>query len=67
MRRRLFYIYKYQVGRDRANRDDYVIWLSNVADWFDNYTASLSKKWSELILLQVCQHVLKSLKLLAFV
>ena len=30
MSRRLFYIYKYEVGRDRADRDDYVLWLKDV-------------------------------------
>jgi hypothetical protein len=39
MSRRLFYIYKYEVGRDRANRDDYVLWLADVADWFEVYAS----------------------------
>ena len=37
MDRRLFYIYKYQVGRDRATRQGYIEWLKTVADWFENY------------------------------
>lgn len=41
MSRRLFYIYKYEVGRDRANRDDYVLWLTDVADWFEEYAKSV--------------------------
>ena len=40
MARRLFYIYKYEVGRDRANRDDYVQWLAALADWFEDYAAN---------------------------
>jgi hypothetical protein len=28
MSRRLFYTYKYEVGRDRATRDGYLIWLT---------------------------------------
>jgi len=35
MDRRLFYIYKYEIGRDRATRDGYVTWLVELADWFE--------------------------------
>ena len=44
MSRRLFYIYKYEVGRDRAraNRDDYVLWLADLADWFEEYAQEQS-------------------------
>lgn len=44
MRRRLFYIYKFSVGRDRASRDDFVIWLTDVADWFEAQAESLPEK-----------------------
>ena len=46
MSRRLFYIYKYEVGRDRANRDDYVEWLAALADWFEDYAAANSNNKS---------------------
>ncbi len=44
MRRRLFYIYKFSVGRDRANRDDFVLWLTDVANWFESQAQSLPEK-----------------------
>ena len=40
MRRRLFYIYKWQNGRRESNRSDYSRWLSDLADWFDEYATS---------------------------
>jgi hypothetical protein len=46
MSRRLFYIYKYEVGRDRASRDDYVEWLAALADWFEDYAAANSNNKS---------------------
>lgn len=33
MKRRLFDIYKWQVGRSDANRSEYADWLGGVADW----------------------------------
>ena len=38
MRRRLFYIYKWMVGRRNANRDDYANWLEDLATWFEQYS-----------------------------
>lgn len=35
MRRRLYYIYKWMVGRRDANRDDYADWLEDLATWFE--------------------------------
>jgi len=35
MERRLFSIYKWNVGRREANRDDFSDWLSNLADWLE--------------------------------
>ena len=40
MARRLFYLYKYEVGRDRATRDGYAVWLEDTADWFEDYAAT---------------------------
>lgn len=42
MPRRLFYIYKYSVGRDRATRDGYVEWLNEVSDWFEENSKARS-------------------------
>jgi hypothetical protein len=44
MGRRLFYIYKYEVGRDRATRDGYAVWLTNTADWFDQFAANYASE-----------------------
>lgn len=35
MKRRLYDIYKWQVGRSDANRSDYAEWLGSVADWLE--------------------------------
>jgi len=34
MRRRLFYIYKWSVGRQEATRSGYVDWLEDMAEWY---------------------------------
>ena len=39
MRRRLFYIYKWQMGRREATRSGFGLWLKGLADWFENYAA----------------------------
>ena len=33
-------MYKFEVGRDRATRDDYALWLADTADWFEDYAAA---------------------------
>ena len=33
-KRRLFYIYKWAVGRDNATRAGYADWLEELADWW---------------------------------
>ena len=48
MRRRLFYIYKWMVGRSAANRDGYVTWLTGLADWFEKYAQTEGAKKQEL-------------------
>ena len=40
MKRRLFYIYKWAVGRSAASRRGYIEWLSGLADWFEDNAAS---------------------------
>ena len=40
MRCRLFYIYKWMVGRREASRDGYIAWLKELADWFKVYVKS---------------------------
>ena len=37
MRRRLFYIYKWMVGRREANRNGYLLWLQELSAWFANH------------------------------
>ena len=49
MKRRLYDIYKWQVGRSDANRSDYAEWLGSVADWLEtqsNFNASHQNKFS---------------------
>ncbi len=43
MERRLFGIYKYSVGNDRATKEGYSQWLENVGDWFEAYTTAATK------------------------
>ena len=35
MRRRLNSIYKWMVGRKAANKSDFVNWLTELGDWFE--------------------------------
>ena len=34
MRRRLFYIYKWDTGRRNADREDFGLWLEELGDWY---------------------------------
>lgn len=36
MQRRLFSIYKWNVGRSEANYNDFYIWLKNIGDWLES-------------------------------
>lgn len=47
MKRRLYDIYKWQVGRSDANRSDYANWLSGVADWIQTQSEEEGKKDKE--------------------
>ena len=38
MKRRLFYIYKWSIGRREASREDYARWLTDLTSWFSNLT-----------------------------
>ena len=38
MKRRLFYIYRWSIGRREASREDYALWLAELTRWFSNLT-----------------------------
>ena len=40
MQRRLFSIYKWNVGRSEASYDDFYLWLKNIGDWLESQPSS---------------------------
>lgn len=37
MQRRLYQMYKWNVGKRDATRDEFGVWLTTLADWFEEY------------------------------
>jgi hypothetical protein len=37
MKRRLYDIYKWNVGRREANKTDFADWLGDLGDWFETH------------------------------
>ena len=42
MRRRLFYIYKWEVGRRNTDREDFASWLNDLANWYTDYVLDVN-------------------------